>query len=265
MMTKEILFRGKKIIYNISGKGDCLVLLHGFMESKEVWSEFIKEIKSELCFICPDFPGHGESEVLDETPTMEVLSELINEILKTENIDSFVVCGHSMGGYVALQICQMFPEKAKGIILFHSHASADSEETKENRRRTINVVNANRQGFISQFIPDLFDKKHVDKYSAQIEVLVESAKNMSKQAITGALEAMRERKDALNFLLMSEIPILFVIGKQDTRMPYNQLFAQAMLPSQSEMLLLEDVGHMGHIEAKETTAKAVEHFVLRCL
>ena len=87
---------------------------------------------------------------------------------------------------------------------------------------------------------------------------------MSPEAIIAALAGMRDRESQLQYLLLSEIPVLFIIGKQDSRMPYNQLMAQAVIPSHSEVMLLEDVGHMGYIEATGKTLQALRHFALKC-
>jgi pimeloyl-ACP methyl ester carboxylesterase len=75
---------------------------------------------------------------------------------------------------------------------------------------------------------------------------------------------MRDRPSQLQYLLLTNIPVLSILGKQDSRMPYTQLMAQAVIPSHSEILLLEDVGHMGFIEAPGKTLQAIRHFARRC-
>lgn len=263
-MIKNLRFRDKNISYKQSGTGPALILLHGFLESKEIWEQFSKELSSLFTVIAIDLPGHGESELVAETHSMPLMAECVVEVLKQEKIEKTVIVGHSMGGYVAVQFASDYPDRVSGLVFFHSHAAADSEEAKENRRRTINIVQQNKGGFIRQFIPDLFDQKHVESYSAQIETLQSAAARMTPESIIAALSGMRDREAHFKYLLLSEIPVLFIIGKQDSRMPYNQILAQAIIPSHSEVLLLEDVGHMGYIEAPVVTLKAVKHFALKC-
>jgi pimeloyl-ACP methyl ester carboxylesterase len=195
---------------------------------------------------------------------MQLMAETVKAVLEAEKIGKAVIAGHSMGGYVALQFAVDNSEMVNGLVLFHSHANADTDEAKENRRRTINIVNQNKGGFIRQFIPDLFDQKHVEKYTDAIQKLQDIAALMSPEAIIAALSGMRDRPSQLQYLLVTEIPVLFIIGKQDSRMPYTQLMAQAVIPSHSEILLLEDVGHMGYIEAPDITVQALKHFTIRC-
>ncbi len=263
-MKKTIRYQGKNLVYQISGSGPALVLLHGFLESKAIWDDFTEKLQHEFTIITIDLPGHGESEVLAESHTMKLMAEGVKEVFLAEKIDSALIAGHSMGGYVAVQFASQNENLLKGLVLFHSHANSDSEETKENRRRTINIVNQNRGGFIRQFIPELFDHRHVAEHTEAITKLQDQAALLTPESIIAAITGMRDRESHIQYLLLSEIPILFIIGKQDSRMPYNQVVAQAIIPSHSEVLLLEDVGHMGFIEAPAKTLQALRHFMLKC-
>ena len=263
-MEKTVHFQDKNISYQIVGSGPALVLLHGFLESKAIWIDFAALLQKNFTVVSIDLPGHGESDLLAETHSMQLMAEAVKQVLDAENILKAVVAGHSMGGYVALQFAVDYNEIVKGLVLFHSHSNADSEQARENRLRTIDIVKKNRHSFIMQFIPDLFDQKHVHEYSAAINKFQGIAGLMAPEAIIAALSGMRDRSDKLNFLTNTKIPVLSILGKQDNRMPYKQLAEQAMAASHSEILLLENVGHMGFIEAPEKTLQALKHFATRC-
>jgi pimeloyl-ACP methyl ester carboxylesterase len=263
-MKKNTQYQQKNIAYQISGNGPALVLLHGFLESKAIWDDFTETLQHDFTVIAIDLPGHGESELVDETHSMQLMAAAVKSVFEAEKIEKAVIAGHSLGGYVALQFAVDNSEMIKGLVLFHSHANADTDEARENRRRTINIVKQNRVGFIKQFIPDLFDQKHVEKYTAEIHKLQDTAAHMTPEAIIAALSGMRDRPNQLQYLLSTEVPVLFIIGKQDSRMPYTQLIAQVVIPSHSEMLLLENVGHMGFIEASGKTLQALRHFAIQC-
>lgn len=263
-MIAEIDYQGKRIEYTLQGKGNTIVLLHGFIESKNIWNEFVSKLSAEFTVIAVDLPGHGQSEVIDEVHTMQLMAEVVKSVLDHEKVGSAVVVGHSMGGYVALEFARIYPEAVKGIVLFHSQAAPDSEEARENRRRTINIVKQNRAGFIRQFIPDLFDQRHVSEHQPAIHGLLEEAAKMSQEAIIAAISGMRERKGGLVYLMDTKQPVFFIIGKQDSRIPYNQVLAQAVIPAHSEILLLDHVGHMGYIEAPLKTLQGIRHFAQKC-
>ena len=263
-MKKAVQFQDKNIVYQISGSGPALVLLHGFLESKAIWDDFEVILQEDFTVISIDLPGHGESDQLAEIHSMQLMAEAIKAVLMAENTAKAVITGHSMGGYVALQFAVDNRDIIKGLVLFHSHANADSDETKKNRIRTIEIVHQNRGGFIKQFIPDLFDQRHLGNYSEPVRKLQDMAAKMTSGSIIAALSGMRNRPDQLEYLSSTGIPVLSILGKQDSRMSYHLLLAQAVIPPHSEILLLDDVGHMGFIEAPGKTLQALKHFTVRC-
>jgi pimeloyl-ACP methyl ester carboxylesterase len=263
MNTSFFDYKGKKIHYTTAGQGDTIVLLHGFMESLQIWKDFSHELSAKFKVVCIDLPGHGKSESIGEVHSMDLISDILKEITDYLDISSFVLIGHSMGGYVSLQFADQYPERIRGLGLFHSQALADTEEAKVKRDRTSEIVKHNRKGFISEFIPDLFAPENVGKFSEEIRILQSQVIDMTAEAIIAALNGMKLREDKLNVLTGLHAPILFILGKKDSRVAVQQGMAQAMLPGHAEVLLL-DVGHMGYIEARDETLLTVRSFAEKC-
>jgi len=264
-MKSFLDYHGSKICYNESGQGQTLVLLHGFLEDMSMWKDFSPKLAEKFRVITIDFPGFGESDCLDIPHSMDTLAEVVNAVLDQLEIKQCVMIGHSMGGYAALSFAAMFPTKLKGICLFHSHALADTNEAKENRDKVIAVIEADRCGFIFSFFHDLFAPENVDTYQQEIDDMHEVAMKASHQGIIQALYGMKNRISRLDVLINAPWPVLFVLGKKDSRIPFQTALAQAALPPRGEILMLENVGHMGHIEAKEYTLKTLEGFVGKTL
>ncbi|MFZ4398573.1 MAG: alpha/beta fold hydrolase [Bacteroidales bacterium] len=256
-------YQGKKIHYTTEGQGNAIVLLHGFMESLQIWNDFSKELSAKFKVICIDLPGHGKSECINEVHSMELMTDVVKQIMDHLAVSSFVLIGHSMGGYVSLQFADQYPDMLKGLGLFHSQALADTEETKLNRDRTCEIVKQNRKNFISQFIPDLFAQENVEKFATEIRILQSQVIDMSEEAIIAALMGMKLREAKLNVLTDLNLPFLFILGKKDSRVVLQQAMAQAMLPDHSEILLL-NIGHMGYIEARDETLFTVSAFAEKC-
>jgi pimeloyl-ACP methyl ester carboxylesterase len=257
-------FEGRDLYYSISGKGPVLVLIHGFMETREMWEGFTDELSKHFTVICPDLPGHGKSACYSGTHTMYFMAEAVRSILKSLSINQLVIAGHSMGGYVALHFAKLYSDMLKGLTLFHSHAGADSDETKANRLRTIEIVKQNKASFISQFIPDLFASENITKFSNEIEFMQNSARQMTSEGIIAAIDGMRLRESMIAPLGQFTFPIQFIAGKQDSRLPVQTILSQAAIPQHSELLLLNATGHMGFIESKHLTLPALHHFAQRC-
>ncbi len=173
------------------------------------------------------------------------------------------MAGHSMGGYVSLAFSEKYSSKIKGLVLFHSHAAADSDEARINRDRTISIVKKDRKDFIINFIPGLFDPPNIPKFPEEIKELRRIAMECPAEGITAALEGMKIRPDRTHVLAQATMPVLFIIGKNDPKIPLEKLMTQATLPPHSEILLLEDVGHMGFIEAGEESLRSLLYFALK--
>jgi pimeloyl-ACP methyl ester carboxylesterase len=238
-------------------------MLHGFLESSDIWNLFSRKLSKDFQVILIDLPGFGRSELIGAVHTMDLMAEAVNQVIKTLNVKSYVTAGHSMGGYVALALAEKYPRRVRGIALFHSHAAADSPEARHNRDRTITLVRKDHGGFIKHFIPDLFDPQNLEKCRRQIAHLKETAAATPAEGIIAALEGMKIRPDRLHVLTQLKVPALFIIGKNDSRTPMYTILPQAILPEHSEILVLDHVGHMGFIEAPGKTCAAIKGFAER--
>ncbi|MFW6104151.1 MAG: alpha/beta fold hydrolase [Bacteroidota bacterium] len=116
---EETKFKDKRINYVIQGEGEPLFLVHGYLETLEIWDEFAEALAGDYKVIRMDLPGHGKSEVIQETHDMELLAEVANALLEENQIFSCTMIGHSMGGYVTLAFADLYPEKLKRFSLFH--------------------------------------------------------------------------------------------------------------------------------------------------
>jgi pimeloyl-ACP methyl ester carboxylesterase len=263
-MERNVIFKGKSIHYKVEGNGKHVILLHGFLESLDMWDDFANVLSQEFTVIRIDLPGFGKSKSISDTHSMELMADSVKAVIDQEEIEKASITGHSMGGYTAMAFASKYPGHLSGLCLFHSQAAADTEEARANRERTIQIVESDRSGFISNFIPDLFAPENVHNFANEISILKASAKQIGKEGIVAALRGMKIRKDNLGLLKEINVPVLFIAGKKDKRISAKTIMEQALLPHHSEILLLENIGHMGYIEAKKDTLKALHNFIKRC-
>lgn len=259
-MKNSIDYGGKKICYQDRREGHAIVLLHGFLEDMSMWDYFVDKLSKTYRVITIDLPGFGESDCLDGPHSMDNLAHVVEEVLDHCQIEQYLLIGHSMGGYVTLAFAALFPEKLKGICLFHSHALGDSPEQQINRDRVIAVVEADKGNFIFSFFPDLFAKENIPSFMDEIDDLHDKAMKLSPEAIIKSLEGMKKRESHLDVLVQADFPVMFILGKQDSRIPFERVLAQAALPKRGEILVLDGVGHMGHMEARDYCLKTIEGF-----
>ncbi|MBN8702298.1 MAG: alpha/beta hydrolase [Bacteroidetes bacterium] len=262
--SKFIEFKNTPIRYTSSGKGRAVVLLHGFLESSAMWTDVVKKLARTNRVITIDLLGHGETPSIGYVHTMELIAASVKHVLDKLKLRKYVLIGHSMGGYVALAFAELHSNNLAGIGLFHSTGQPDTEEKKKNRDRAIAAVKANHIHFIDAFFANLFAPENVDRLAIEISKMSKEAQNMSKQSIVNALEGMKIRKSREHVLKNSTLPILFILGKQDSRIDYEEGLKEVRKLKNTTLLSLENAGHMGFLEAKEECISAIKKFVSKC-
>jgi pimeloyl-ACP methyl ester carboxylesterase len=107
----------------------------------------------------------------------------------------------------------------------------------------------------------LFHKEERVKYKDDIEKLVHSASKLPLDQITAVIRGMRDRQDAVGLVNGNDLPILFIAGRHDSRIPLNKLVSQSLLPQYAELFILEKSAHMGHIEEFSLVSQKVREFL----
>ncbi|MCO6499006.1 MAG: alpha/beta hydrolase [Vicingus serpentipes] len=260
MKQQSIKFKGINVSFTDKGKGKAVVFLHGFLENQSIWKYFSEQLSKTQRVITVDLLGHGNTDCLSYVHTMEEMAEAVQSVLDYLKLRKYFLVGHSLGGYVSLALAEAHPDQIKGLVLFHSTAKADSTTKKKDRERAIKVVKRNITIFIKESIPNLFNVKY-KPYNRGIAIITKEALKMSKQGVIAALEGMKIRLDREIILKFAPYPVLYIIGKEDNILSYQDLIAQVQLAGQGNHILLDKVGHMGFIEAKAETYKAIKQFV----
>ena len=262
-MLRYAEFKKSKICYTDTGKGRVIVLLHGFLCSHEVWSEFIKKLSKKFRVIAIDLPGHGDTPSIGYYHSMELLAQSVKAVLDKAGVRRYIISGHSMGGYVALTFAELFPENVSGICLFNSTAYADSEEKKKDRDKVIRLVKKEHRHYVSEAVTSLFAPENIPKLRIELEKVKRIASRITRQSIVNSLEGMKERKSRDLILKFAEFPVLFIVGKKDGVINYETMYTQMALCKYPSMLMLENSGHMAFYEAPKESLKELELFSTR--
>ena len=258
-MSHFILYKNTKINFNTFGKGKAIVLLHGFLENSSMWNALIPRLTKHHKVITIDLLGHGETECIGYVHSMEQMAETVNAVLKHLKIRRSILIGHSMGGYVALSYCELYPDAIKGLCLMNSTALADSAERKNNRDRAIKAVKLNHKSFIRMSISNLFRPKNRTLFADEIKTVKLEALNTPLQGIIAALEGMKIRSDREAILHFGPFKKMMIISEKDPVLDYNSTLEQTF-NTDVKVVKLPD-GHMSHIENKELLSYGIMSFV----
>jgi len=245
----QILYKNTKISYSDTGKGNAIVLLHGFLENQTMWLDLVPALSKKFRVITLDLLGHGESGCLGYVHSMEDNAEVVRTVLSKVGIRKAIFVGHSMGGYVALAYAEMYPDKVKGLVLMNSTSKADSEEKKANRDRAIKAVKKDYTTFIRLSISNLFSEENREKMLDEIEKVKTEALKTPLQGVVASLEGMKIRKDREVLLHLTPYPKMLILGKKDPVLNYEDSLNQ--IEKTTVKLITFPDGHMSHIENRD--------------
>jgi pimeloyl-ACP methyl ester carboxylesterase len=252
-------FKNTKISYTDQGKGNAVVLLHGFLENCTMWNYLAPVLAKKNRVICIDLLGHGQTDCLGYIHSMEDMADAIHQVITELKIRKAVFVGHSMGGYVALAVAELYPEFMKGLVLLNSTSRADSEERIANRTRAIKAVKQNYVAAVRMSIANLFSEENRTKLSEQIEWVREEALQTPLQGIIAAQEGMKLRKDREVILHFATYPILLILGKKDPVLNYEENVEQ--IEGTNVKLISFNDGHMSHLENQAELEKVIVGFL----
>lgn len=263
-MIRHCEFRNARIRYKDEGKGRAIILLHGFLESLEIWNNLSKRLSKSYRVISIDLPGHGGSSNYGYIHTMEMMAEAVHQVVKKLRLRKIVMTGHSMGGYVTLAYAELFPDDLKGFSLFHSTAVNDTTEKKKERLRAVEAIKAHPKKFVKGLFENLFHEENRKRFTDTISELSKAATDRPVEGYTASILGMRERVNREVVLKFSPSPVLIIAGKEDPIIPYTSLEKQSRYPQKGRYHLLERSAHLGFIEEPEKSEKILRSFYYCC-
>jgi pimeloyl-ACP methyl ester carboxylesterase len=244
-----------------AGSGDALVFLHGFAESKQLWTDFKKPLQQKFRTIALDLPGFGNNTAEVADYSMDAMADYVKQQLDKLGIKKCILIGHSMGGYVSMAFAEKYSAMLNGLCLFHSSALPDTDEKKDNRNKTIEFVEKHGvEKFMQSFVEPLFFAENREKLRSKIDLMKKIGTATPKESVVGGLAAMRDRPDRTEVLKKANYPVLFIFGKEDGAVPMDKALEQCHLPDNSMVYFLGQTGHMGMFERTYETRKTIEKF-----
>lgn len=244
-------------------KGDkTVVLLHGYLESLNVWDGSTGLIQPYVRVIAPDLPGHGISEVKGPVHTMEFLADTVHAALVQLGIEKCTLVGHSMGGYAALAFAAKYSEMLEGLVLFHSTPNADPPEKKEEREREMVIVESGKKELLAKSFPGRgFAADNRRKFADEIEDQAELIILTEDEGIVALLRGIEQRPDMNEMLRNLKVPQLFILGRKDDYIPLPVAEKMVADHPQAKVVWLENSGHMGFVEQPRESAEALLEFI----
>ena len=235
------------LYFEIHGKGKTIVFLHGFLESHLIWNQLKDDLINEAQIITLDLLGHGKSSVITDVSTMEEMADEVIKILDSLKIEKATFVGHSMGGYVASALADLYPERTENIVLMNSSTLPDDEAKKNQRLRACETANKNFNALVNFSMPALFASHHRENFKNELQFVKEIALQTPIDGVCAALKGMRERPDRSSILYDFKGGIYIIVGLNDETV--NPELFLTLIPDLPNIHLYKfDGGHMAFLE-----------------
>ena len=198
--------------YDDVGEGIIpIIFLHGYPFDKTMWQGQLDFLKSSYRLIPCDIRGFGKSTDEESSLTIDLFADDLIAFMDELSIDKAIICGLSMGGFIALNAMKRFPDRFEALILCDTQCIADTKEVKEKRYKIIDEIAINGvTNFNEGFIKSVFCKDSFNNKKELVKNLHHVVFSNSKHVITMGLAALAERSETCSTLNEITIPTLII-------------------------------------------------------
>jgi pimeloyl-ACP methyl ester carboxylesterase len=265
----SVRVRDIEISFVDEGSGKPVVLLHGFPLNSSMWIMQLSELDDVCRVIVPDLRGFGDTSLGNVDPTtgisMTQYADDLAALLDACGIqEPIVLCGFSMGGYIAFQFVKSYSDRLRGLVLCDTRAAADTEEARAGRIKMAEHVGEWGAERVAEIMgPKLFAPETFAKQPELVEDVRRVVMNTLPDAIAAAQRGMAARPDVTSELPSINVPTLVIAGEHDAISPPEEMRAIAAAIPGAEFVLVPGAGHMSPMENSAVVNDALRRFIAR--
>ncbi|HEY9170362.1 MAG TPA: alpha/beta fold hydrolase [Lutibacter sp.] len=252
------------VSYNDEGPKEApvIIFIHGFPLNKSLWDKQLKSLKDNYRVIAYDIRGHGNSGLGVIDFSIDLFVNDLLSFMDALKIEKTIICGLSMGGYVALNAIENYPDRFMALILCDTNCIADSSDAKEKRMNTITSIKENGvEKLAEDLIPNLFAPESFKTNSEEIAAVKEMIVTTSKQSLYNSLQALANRKETCSKLNSIKVPVLILVGEEDKITPIEAARAMKLKIRDANLQIIPHAGHLSNIENPYEVTYQINKFI----
>jgi len=244
------------VYYEVEGIGPALVFIHGAMGTNSHWKYQMRVFSENYRVYALDLPGHGRSDAISKEISIVSFAELVSEVIAQLGMETPVVCGHSMGGAIGLQIALDGPSSLGALVLVGSGA-----KLRVHPEILINM-RTNFRETIDQVYNQWVFAQNSDR--SLIETLKQQVLEIKAPIAVADWEAC-DIFDCRSRLEELQLPTLMIVGAEDKLTPvwYSEYLLDRITGSTLEKVT--NAGHYAMIEQPVQFNKVLSSFLERIL
>lgn len=239
------------VSYNDEGnnRAQVIIFIHGFPFNKSMWNTQVEALIENYRVITYDVRGHGNSDLGDEDFSIELFASDLLGLMDALKIEKAMLCGLSMGGYIALNAITNFPKRFNALLLCDTTCMGDSPDAKENRMIAIESININGlEHYATESVKKLFAPESFVTNKDKIATIKTMIMETSEISLCRTLIALSNRTDTCDKLSKIAVPVLIVVGKEDKITPLSSANLMQKKIKGSILKIVEHAGHLSNIE-----------------
>jgi pimeloyl-ACP methyl ester carboxylesterase len=254
------------ITFDDAGNGNVVVPLHGYPFDRSMWREQIEFLGANgFRAVAPDLRGLGETKATGEITSMADMARDVAALMDKLEIGRAVICGLSMGGYVAFEFAHLFPARVLGLVLAGTRAPADNEQERQAReQQALKILAEGLSGVAEATLPKLLAAKTLTEKPKVVERVREMILRSNPQGAAAAQRGMAARRDYSGDLPDINVPALIVVGREDPIRPVADAEFMRDRIRDSRLEIIEDAAHMTNMERPEVFNAALLRFTQVC-
>jgi 3-oxoadipate enol-lactonase len=235
-------------------QGTPVIFFHAFPLNQKMWEPQFQFLQTKnISYISFDYPGFGSSSLVSPQMSINDYGIQAYNIFKDLNVKKAIFIGLSMGGYVLLNLFRQYPEIFAGLLLANTRATADSEDSRKNRYKSIQRLEDRADlNFLVEFHHQKFFTEDTRKNSTQMVQRVD--KMMRENSIRGiiqALTAMAERPNTEELLKEMNFPVKIVAGAQDPLVGISEAKKMLSCLPNGTINIIPHAAHLTNLEQPE--------------
>jgi 3-oxoadipate enol-lactonase len=242
------------IPYLEAGAGWPVVLIHAFPLGADMWRPQLARVPDGWRFIAPDLNG------LARKHTMEDYARGVARLLDGLEIDTAIIGGLSMGGYVTFALFRLAPERFSGMILADTRPGDDTPDGKAARATMRErLASGGPSAIADQMLPKLLSPEADEELVVRVRRMIE---HVPPPAIDSALAAMMERPDSTPDLPRMSFPTVIIVGEHDEVTPLAEAERMHAVMPRSRLTVIPRAGHLANIERPDEFTQAIHDFLV---
>jgi 3-oxoadipate enol-lactonase len=231
-----------------------LVLIHAFPVDASMWDHQVAVLGGAVDVVAPSLPGFGGTPGVGEVMTMEAAADHVAAEMDRAGMERAVVCGLSMGGYVAFALWNRHRDRIAALGLADTRAEPDDDAGRERRRQVAEKARTEGNAAIAESPPPLLSEHADPTLWDRVRDLI---RRQPGESIAAASLGLAERADARPLLAGIDVPTTVIVGSGDTLTPPPMSEAMAEAIPGADLVVLEGAGHLSNLEDPEGFTEAL--------